>query len=72
MFKHIITSIIGTILMLGTTGLYFYSFFEETLREVSWKHLLFPFLLGLFLIFAKDNDILYPLKVLINKFIKKP
>jgi hypothetical protein len=70
-FKHIWTTIIGCIMMLAFAGLYYASLIVDKLSDIGWKQCLWPFILGVYLLFAKDDDILAPIKAIINIFIKK-
>jgi hypothetical protein len=57
------------VLISASTVIYFLDILKP--YNVSWKELAAPFVVGLYLLFAKDDDILAPLKAVINIFIKK-
>lgn len=70
-FKNIVTTSIGTIILLLSTFLYFADLVLPTKLDIGWKELAFPAAIGLWLLFAKDDDYMYPGKVIMGILGKK-
>jgi hypothetical protein len=71
LFRNIVTSAAGTILIFASIGLYYSSFFIDVLSDVSWKHCIGGLIVGLWMLAAKDNDIMYPAKAIMSWFANK-